>query len=69
MFQQGDRVTWHTRSTSIPIGEGVVCGIAATKMPLLGCNMIVNVGRIVSDEYPYDTVVIWENWLKLKDES
>lgn len=64
-FNYGDRVVWDT-TKGIPVGEGTVCGVATIEQPLLGSNMIVKLDSILSDFYPYDTILVWENWLSLK---
>ena len=68
MFEYGDRVVWDTEETGVPIGEGVVCGIGMAEQPVIGCGYLINVGHIISEDYPYDTVLVWGSRLKSKGE-
>ena len=64
-LNQGDRVYWDVKKTNIPVGRGTICGVATIPQVINGRQMIVRLDDIVSEEYPYDTLVIWENWLSV----
>jgi hypothetical protein len=63
-FKQGDRVVWDVERTTIPVGEGTICGIASIGQVIVGRQMIVRLDKILSEDYPYDTIVVFEKWLK-----
>lgn len=43
---------------------GRVCGYGVNPMPFAGRGVLVDVERIVSDEYPFSTVMVMECHLK-----
>ncbi len=66
-FKQGDRVVWDVEKTKIPVGEGTICGIATNPIIFAGHNMIVRLDKILDEDYPFDTLTIFEAWLRKVD--
>ncbi len=65
-FKEGQIVFWDTTTCQIPVGHGVVRGIATTGAALIGRSIIVQtMGQdLVGEFYPYSCFAIFEVFLK-----
>ncbi len=65
-FRDGDEVVIDERAClPAELTNGIVLGKALTPLPILGAGYIVDVGRKISEEYPYSACMVFELHLKL----
>ena len=61
MLKNGQRVTIKENAGLPPhLNKGVVVGMMLTPFPVCGAFYAVDVGGIISKEYPYQVVGVWE---------
>jgi hypothetical protein len=60
-YTEGDIVYWNVESTKIPVGKGIIRGVATTGAGFIGKLYIVEVGdKLQSLNYPYSCCVVFE---------
>lgn len=69
-FKQGDVVTWSKMwGVMNNVTEGVICGVATIDMAVLGPLYIIDIGRRLSDDYPYTHICLHAIALTLKPKN
>lgn len=68
-FKYGERVNIGC-GASLPkhITSGIVCGVMSIPYTMYGCLYAVDVGEIISDEYQYNVVGVFECFLEKIEE-
>ena len=66
-FKQGDAVVWDVEASSVPVGEGTVCGIASADLPIIGRGWIIELPTNATlHNYPFRCIVVHEALLSKK---